>query len=325
LNVLPRILLHGGAGEWRIEARRRAHIEDSLREAVEAGLAKLNKGSALEGVVAALTCLEDSGLFNAGRGSYPNIENDIEVDAGLMDGSTLDTGAVAAVRNVRNPSKLSYIVLKQTKHVLLAGDGAERLAKAMGLWRRLEPSPEAAERARSRLKEHLKSEVWLTSLRRKYRFNLHDTVGCVALDGDGNLAAGTSTGGTPLKIPGRVGDSPIPGAGYYASNGLGAVSATGEGEDILKFCLSFRVSQDLSSSADPFKVLQRILEEMRRAFGRGTAGAVVLNPAGKGAFYATTNAIAVAWGTKRSVRSCMTEREELVRFNQMMRRDLGEG
>jgi beta-aspartyl-peptidase (threonine type) len=220
------IAIHGGAGVLRADkpgARHRA----ALKEALEAGYELLLAGkSSLDAVAAAVVVLEDSPLFNAGRGSCFNADGEIEMDASVMDGAALRAGAVAAVRRIRNPVLAARAVMEKSRHVLLAGDGAERFASKHGL--RFE-RPEYFHTAwrRAALKENLKSH--------------HGTVGAVALDSDGNLAAATSTGGYTGKMPGRIGDSPIIGAGTYADNRACAVSGTGLGEAFIRAAVGYDI------------------------------------------------------------------------------------
>jgi L-asparaginase / beta-aspartyl-peptidase len=213
------LAVHGGAGVLRADkpgARHRA----VLKQALAAGYELLVDGKpALDAVAAAVVVLEDSPLFNAGRGSSFNTDGEIEMDASIMDGATLRAGAVATVRRIRNPILAARAVMEKTRHVLLAGSGAERFARSRGL--KLE-RPEYFHTARR-----------LSALRRN-RISYHGTVGAVALDADGNLAAATSTGGYTGKLPGRVGDSPLIGAGTYADNRACAVSATGLGEAFIR-------------------------------------------------------------------------------------------
>ncbi len=215
----PALAVHGGAGVLRADkpgARHRA----VLKEALEAGYELLVDGkAALDAVAAAVVVLEDSPLFNAGRGSSFNADGEIEMDASIMDGATLRAGAVAAVRRIRNPILAARAVMEKTRHVLLAGSGAERFARTHGL--KLE-RPEYFHTARR-----------LSALKRN-RISYHGTVGAVALDAHGNLAAATSTGGYTGKLPGRVGDSPLIGAGTYADNRACAVSGTGMGEAFIR-------------------------------------------------------------------------------------------
>ena len=217
--IEPVIAIHGGAGVRRADKPGARH-RTVLRQALEAGYETLKgQGSSLEAVAAAVMVLEDSPLFNAGRGSAFNSDGEIEMDASIMDGETLRAGAVAAVRRIRNPILAARAVMERTRHVLLAGSSAERFARAQGL--KLE-KPAYFHTARR-----------LAALR-KNLIRYHGTVGAVALDARGNLAAATSTGGYTGKMPGRVGDSPIIGAGTYADNRACAVSGTGLGEAFIR-------------------------------------------------------------------------------------------
>lgn len=220
------LVAHGGAGNYdkmpvqQIEARR-----NIMADALTAGYRILVRGaSSMDAVEATIRILEDSGQFDAGRGSYYTREGVPEMDAAIMDGRTLQAGAVAAVKHVANPISLARPVMEKTPHVLLVSDGAEEFAKSQGV--------------------HLVSPYYFYTDREWNRFKEseqqgadregHGTVGAVALDQAGNLAAGTSTGGTLMKMPGRVGDSPLIGAGTYANNASCAVSATGAGEHFIR-------------------------------------------------------------------------------------------
>lgn len=311
----PKLILHGGAGHWQVDGKKRGEVERALVSAIRTGLDCLKKGTAVDALVSALREMEDSGLFNAGRGAYPNIEYDIELDAGIMDGSNLAAGAVASVKNVKNPILLAQLVMEKTKHVLIAGEGAERLAKAFRLHSKTKLLKEREDYARKNIETYIKAQEWLKGLRKFYSVEVNDTIGGVAIDRDGNLAAATSTGGTLFKLPGRVGDSPLPGGGFYAMNGRGAASATGEGEDIMKYCLSCKVVMDLDGKTDPFKVLIRELDEMRRLFGRSSAGAVAIDYNGRGGVYTTTRGIAVGWGSKKDIKSKVAYNDQLFTVN----------
>jgi L-asparaginase / beta-aspartyl-peptidase len=187
-----------------------------LEQALEAAYAQK---TALDAVTAAVVVLEDSPLFNAGRGSCLNSDGEVEMDASIMDGAALRAGAVAAVRRIRNPIRAARAVMEKSGHVLLAAGGAERFARQHGL--KLEAPA------------YFRTEARLAALKKNLKRH-HGTVGAVALDGAGNLAAATSTGGYTGKLPGRVGDSPIIGAGTYADNRACAVSGTGYGEAFIR-------------------------------------------------------------------------------------------
>jgi L-asparaginase / beta-aspartyl-peptidase len=226
------LVVHGGAGSYNkmppeaIESRRAA-----MAKAMDAGYKILaSGGTSLDAVEATLRVFEDSGLFDAGRGAYYTREGVPELDAAIMDGRTLSAGAVASVQHIANPISLARMVMEKTPHVLIVGRGAEDFARAQGvplvspyyffnerMWKYYEDQ---------RVEDSKKKSSSLANRGEEE----HGTVGAVALDQAGNLAAGTSTGGTFYKMPGRVGDSPIIGAGTYANNDSCGVSGTGVGE-----------------------------------------------------------------------------------------------
>ena len=244
------LIVHGGAKPWddsETEANRAG-----LREAVEAGAAVLSGGgSALDAVEAAIRTLEDLPVFNAGKGSAPNEAGEIEMCAGIMDGKDLSAGAVGALKFVRNPIGVARRVVAE-KEVLLVGDGALKFAKEQGF-------PLASH-------EELKAE----EDKQLATEGLHDTVGAVALDSGGNLAAGTSTGGLNGQKVGRIGDSPLPGSGLYADNHVGAVSFSGDGETIARLSLAARI---MSSLEDGSGMEQAIARAVAKLPGTGGAGA----------------------------------------------------
>jgi L-asparaginase / beta-aspartyl-peptidase len=237
------IAIHGGAGGTTesMTPEEIATYESALKKALEVGRKILEDGgTSLDAVEQTIRVLEDDPLFNAGRGAVFNSEGTHELDASIMDGRDRTAGAVGGVRTIKNPIALARLVMTETPHVLLIGDGAEQFADEMQGRPQIErvqngyfSTPrrrEQWERARQRDRERGAPE------KRK------GTVGCVALDRAGNLAAGTSTGGTTNKKFGRVGDSPIIGAGTYADNGTCAVSCTGTGEYFIRNSVSFHVS-----------------------------------------------------------------------------------
>lgn len=233
--VSPTLVVHGGSGDIPVETHK-ARIE-GCRRAADAGWAMLaGGGSALDAVETAVRVLEDDPAFDAGHGSYLNAAGKIELDAIIMDGCDLDFGAVAAVRHVCHPVTLARLVMTESEHAMLVGAGAEAFARKHGL--STCPFEElVVERELERWQAvHLEGETGF--LRRSPISAPSDTVGAVALDAGGNLAAATSTGGTFNKLPGRVGDSPLVGCGAYADNRTGAVSATGLGEALMKVVIS---------------------------------------------------------------------------------------
>jgi beta-aspartyl-peptidase (threonine type) len=237
------LVIHGGAGAIPKERRTpetEAEVRAALAESLRAGQAILARGgAALDAVEAAVRVLEDSPHFNAGKGAVFNSEGVNELDASIMDGATLKAGAVAAVKRIRNPVSLARLVMEKSPHVLLAGDGAEAFAREQGMeWvdpsyfhtdRRFKELQEAKEREKKRISGHLVED--------EPHFG---TVGAVALDQAGNLAAATSTGGLTNKRFGRVGDSPIVGAGNYADRTC-AVSGTGKGEFFIRAVAAYDV------------------------------------------------------------------------------------
>ena len=240
------IAIHGGAGTILRENMSREVEEEyrtKLLEALSEGYTVLEKGgSSLDAVTAAVVIMEDSPLFNAGKGAVFTHNGLNELDASIMDGKTLKAGAVGAVRNIKNPIKLARLVMEKTWHVMLIADGARLFAEEQGV--ELVPDEyfftqrrwDSLQRAIERASEKERSEVTTNS--DKY----FGTVGAVALDKNGDLAAATSTGGLTNKMYGRVGDSPIVGAGMYANNKTCAVSGTGQGEYFMRGMLAHTVS-----------------------------------------------------------------------------------
>jgi beta-aspartyl-peptidase (threonine type) len=262
----PTIVVHGGAYDIPTETHQ-AHM-DGCRRAAEAGWTVLARGGpALDAVEAAVRVMEDDPTFDAGYGSFLNAAGEVEMDAIIMDGRDLDLGAVAAVQRVRHPVTLARLVMTASEHALLAGAGAEAFARQHGLpvcsteellagrelerWRAAYASgnPHAWEPFGGACPEQSRGaqggpfggacpEQSRGAQDRSSGIEPSDTVGAVALDADGNLAAATSTGGTFNKLPGRVGDSPLVGCGAYADNRTGAVSATGLGEALMKVVIA---------------------------------------------------------------------------------------
>ncbi len=222
----PVIAIHGGAGFSRRTPPQ--PYRAGLARALAAGWDILARGgTSLDAVSAAVVALEDDALFNAGRGAVYNAAGEHELDASIMDGATLRAGAVAAVARIRNPVLAARAVMDHSPHVLLAGTGAERFARRHGL-KMEKPS-------------YFSTPARLAALRGNLKHH-HGTVGAVALDRNGNLAAATSTGGFTGKLPGRVGDSPVIGAGTWADNATCALSGTGHGELFLRTALAHDVA-----------------------------------------------------------------------------------
>jgi beta-aspartyl-peptidase (threonine type) len=228
------IAIHGGAGTIRraeMSPARAGAYRSALQKALGEGHETLERGgTALDACIAAVIVMEDSPLFNAGRGAVYNAEGRHELDAAVMDGASLRAGAVACVGRIRNPVLAARAVMEHSRHVLLVGAGAERFAKSHGIelvGDKYFGTPERLAALRANLKNH------------------HGTVGAAALDRDGNLAAATSTGGYTGKLPGRVGDSPLVGAGTYADNRACAVSGTGLGEAFIRALVAYDVAAQM--------------------------------------------------------------------------------
>lgn len=227
----PSFIVHGGAGS--IAAESAEGIRAGIHRALEAGWSILSAGgAALDAVEAAIVVLEDDPLFDAGAGSHLNRDGRVQLDAILMDGGTLKAGAVAAVERVRNPIRLARCILEKSPHMMLVGAGAEQFAAENGI---ALCDPEELISARARAAWKLRREQESQARNADFR---HGTVGGVALDSKRRIAAGTSTGGTFFKYPGRVGDSPLIGCGCYADSLAGGVSCTGHGEGIMKMVMA---------------------------------------------------------------------------------------
>lgn len=289
----PVVIVHGGA--WDIpKATWPAHIE-GCRKGCQAGLAVLQSGGlALDAVEAAVRQLETDPTFDAGCGSFLNEDGEVELDASIMDGTMLEAGAVAAVRRLLHPVTLARKIMEETDHLLLVGTGAEKFARKVGM----KFSPTTA------LLTGRELELW-KKLKRKESFHSKTvfsggpkgTVGAVALDSKGNLAAATSTGGTPHKMAGRVGDTPVIGAGTYADNTLGAVSCTGWGEGIMRMGLAKRVLNYLENGASASTAVKNSVEEMRRRVD-GYGGVILVTPKGQIGLYHNTPRMAFAFSDK---------------------------
>jgi beta-aspartyl-peptidase (threonine type) len=283
------IAIHAGAGTIsrdRMTDEREAAIRDALSRAVRAGHEALAEGApAIDAVIAAITLLEDAPEFNAGRGAVLTSEGRVEMDASIMTGHDLNAGAVASVRGLRHPILAARAVLEHSPHVMLVGRGAEAFARNRDLefkpeeWFMTEFRREQLRRIRER-ESNRESGDGHAAIDPAYRDSWFSTVGTVALDRTGNLAAGTSTGGTANKRFGRVGDSPIIGAGTYADNRSCAVSATGHGEYFIRHAVAYdicaRMRYEGSSLADSASAV--VNEVLLEAGGDG--GVIALDAEG---------------------------------------------
>lgn len=272
------IVIHGGAGRLMtgvLSAEKEHAFTNNLSEALQAGYSILSLGgSAIDAVEAAVRILEDCPLFNAGKGSVFNCEGVNEMDASIMNGKNLKAGAIAAVHTIRNPISCARAVMEKSPHILLAGHGAEKFAQENGI----EIVPPSYFYDEERYQNWLATkdvegaswagDTFITTAEKKL-----GTVGAVALDSAGNLAAATSTGGMNNKKFGRVGDSPIIGAGTYADNKTCAVSCTGEGEYFIRQATAYDVSALMEYKG--FTVAQAATEAIKKVAQLGGEGGLI--------------------------------------------------
>lgn len=285
------IVIHGGAGNIspeKLSLEKQEAYKTKLTEALIAGSEILiNGGSSLDAVEASIHILENSPLFNAGKGAVFNALGQNEMDASIMDGETGLAGAVASVRHIKNPISAARLVMKKSAHVLLIGQGAENFANKNGA-------------------ELMDTSYFYTEKRwesyEKTKQDKHGTVGCVALDKNGNIAAGTSTGGMTMKMHGRVGDSPIIGAGTFAKNATCGISATGHGEFFIRNVVAYDISArmeylDLSLQ----EAAKQVIQEKLKPIG-GNGGVIGLDGQGN---------IVMEFNTKGMFRGCISETKKL--------------
>jgi beta-aspartyl-peptidase (threonine type) len=294
------IAIHTGAGGLTkdMDSKQRKLLEQSLREALHAGKKILaSGGSSLDAVEAVVVMLEDDPQFNAGRGAVFTQAGTHELDASIMDGATLNVGGVAAIKFQKNPIKVARFVMERTPHVLLAGLGADDFAKEQGLkpvtqdyfyteqrFRQLQRA--MAKAGRKTLDKPAYPIRNLRLIDDAAADGPSGTVGCVALDSRSNLAAATSTGGLTGKLPGRVGDTPICGAGTYANNKNCAVSCTGKGEQFIRHSIAARVAMLMDEKG--LSVNQAIQHCLNKVLQSGDGGIIAVDAGGHVAMHATT-------------------------------------
>ncbi len=268
--------------------------ENGIAAALAAGYGLLERGaSAVDAVEAAVAVMEDDETFDAGRGSFLTQDGRVQMDALLMNGENLRTGGVACVERLRNPIHAARLVLDHSPHVYFVGTGAERFARQYGM-ALCDNTELIVPRERERLMVFQKAEL-AGALDTTFSGPLasHDTVGAVALDAHGNIAAGTSTGGTLSKAPGRVGDSSLIGCGCYADNLSAAVSLTGWGEPIMKLVLGKWAVDRVAAGASPQEAAQDAIDYLFARLG-GHGGIILLSPDGRVGL--AHNTPRMAWG-----------------------------
>lgn len=288
----PILVVHGGA--WAIpDAMVEAHL-NGVRNAMAAGWRALERGgTALDAVEEAVVIMEDDDTFDAGRGSFLNREGKVQLDALIMDGATLRAGGVGCVERIANPVRAARKILSESPHVYFVAEGAERFAAEHGIPLCTNGEliiPREVERLReyqAHLEEH-RADLFAPTIS-------HDTVGAVALDRDGNIAAATSTGGTLNKAPGRLGDSSLIGCGCYADNRTAAASTTGWGEPIMKLVLAKWAADRVAAGNAPEWAAAEAIDYLKtRVNGHG--GMILLDARGR--FGISHNTPRMAWGFK---------------------------
>ena len=292
------LIAHGGAGTWRPGSEEDA--ERGMRSAVGMGRDILRRGgSALDAVCATVVRLEDDSIFNAGTGGVLNFDGFVELDACVMESEGARAGAVAALRRVKNPILVARKVMEETDHVMLAGEGALRFARVMGFGDHDPVTP--ARRADWENKRALLDSqrgtpgrtLHMQAFLRKHPEYAGGTVGAAAVDAKGVLAAATSTGGVTMKLVGRVGDSPVPGAGNYASRMM-AASATGTGEYVLRALATRSISERMEQGACLEDAMAAVLEGMRRDYN-ADVGIIAVDRDGRPVARHLTPAMPHAW------------------------------
>ena len=296
----PIILVHGGA--WAIPDDACEAHQQGVERASAAGWQALARGaSSLDAVEEAVAVLEDDDTFDAGRGSFLNFDGRVQLDALIMDGATLKAGGVGCVERLLNPVRASRVVLEKSPHIYLVGEGAERFAAEHGI----------ALVENSELILPREIERWKTAERQRYLhvpvefsgdLDSHDTVGAVALDAKGNIAAATSTGGTLNKAPGRVGDSSLIGCGCYADNETAAASTTGWGEPMMKLVFAKWATDHVTAEHTPAEVAPKSIAYLQRRLN-GHGGIILLDRRGRIGIAHNTPRMAWAWRNAQQAES----------------------
>ncbi len=283
----PAILVHGGA--WATpEGELEAHRIGVHRASMIGFEILLTGGSALDAAQKVVEFLESDPTFNAGRGAVLNARGEVELDAAIMEGSELKAGSVASVSGILHPVALAREVLEHSRHVMLAGEGAREFARDRGI-PLCDPQELVVERERERFHR-------ARGIAQPSDSSPPDTVGAVACDSRGQVAAASSTGGTFLKHPGRIGDSPVVGAGIYADDRKGAAASTGQGETILRIVMAYRAVAALTSGIGPSEAAQQTIRTLESRTG-GQGGIILVDPKGELGYAFNTTHMAYAYLT----------------------------
>jgi len=280
------LIVHGGAGGRKPGKKVLRKLSESLSSGYKI---LINGGTALDAIVESITVLEDSGFFNAGLGGNPQLDGVRRLDASLMEGRYFKAGSVIGLEGIRNPIKVARLIMN-LPHVILTNKGAKKIADA----KKLDTLPEPDKESIDYLKKIKKEEKSLIKVYKKY----FSTVGAVALDVHGDLAAGASTGGIPAMLPGRVGDTPIIGAGVYSENSLGAVSCTGVGEYIIRISLAKEMCMNLKTM-QPHEAAVLSLKRLSKIGGK--AGIILINNKGQFTITHTTEYMPSGYADKRGI------------------------
>lgn len=285
------ILIHGGAGVKKI--KRTDDITRSLKSAVSNGfdLLKRSSNKAVDSVEAAVASMEDSGVFDAGVGSYLTIDKTVEMDASIMDGRDISAGSVGMAMGIKNPIKLARKIMERTDHVMMVSDGVTRLSKLFG--NTVEEYPQELntkilneynrlmKSVRIKWKKNNKLTMLSSAASQEKSHHHYSTVGAVAIDKDGNVASAVSTGGIWLKMHGRIGDSAIIGSGIYADNKSGAACATGYGEYIMRLCLCKYACDQMQSRNSAHLSSKKSIDVLTERFGKNTGGIITVDLKGR--------------------------------------------
>jgi beta-aspartyl-peptidase (threonine type) len=286
------LVLHGGAGNMNFQSVPEPYqdmFKHALDSALRLGLDVLkNDGASIDAVEVVIRCMEDNPLFNAGKGAVFTSEGKNELDASIMTGQDLNAGAVAGVTDIRHPITAARAVMEQSEHVMMAGHGASVFAEQVGL-EIVDPS-------------YFYTKNRFESFQKAVAKEKHGTVGCVALDKEGNLCAGTSTGGMTNKKYGRIGDAPIIGAGTYANNATCGVSATGHGEYFIRWTVAHQISVLMQYKGYDVETAAREVVEQTLVEEGGDGGVICLDKFGRAAMITNTSGMFRAYGNSEGER-----------------------